>query len=79
MDRATREAHTFKGLAHMIEATTLRNLALGIETALAAGDRERVLSLLDGLEIEMSPVLAAIQAAIDHATNEIAGGQPATG
>ena len=76
MDRATREAHTFKGLALMIEATALPDLALDIETALAAGDRERGLALLDQLDSELPPVLRAIQAAIDQATNGITGGQP---
>jgi HPt (histidine-containing phosphotransfer) domain-containing protein len=76
MDRATREAHTFKGLALMIEATALPDLALDIETALAAGNRERGLALLDQLDSELPPVLRAIQAAIDQATNGITGGQP---
>jgi CheY-like chemotaxis protein len=68
MDRAIREVHTFKGLAYMIEAIELGDLALGIETALAAADIKEGLGLVDRLETRLLPLLGAIRAAIDEDT-----------
>jgi HPt (histidine-containing phosphotransfer) domain-containing protein len=64
MDQAAREIHTFRGLASTIEAIELRNLSLGIETALAAGDIAVALALLDRLETALRPLISSIKAAI---------------
>ena len=60
MDKAFREAHSFKGLAHTIEAIEIRDIATDIETALASAKIETGLALLDRLEAGLRPLLAAI-------------------
>jgi len=65
MIRATREAHTLKGGAGIIEAGVVRELAARLEAALTFGDIEAGLNLLNQLECELLPLLAAIRSALD--------------
>ena len=71
IDRAAREVHTFKGLAHTIEATELRDIATDIETALAAAEIDKGLALIERLESRLPPLLAAIEAAIGDSGAEL--------
>ena len=73
METAGREAHTFKGQAGMIEASELRDLAITIETTLAAGDVEGCKTLLDRLDIVIVPILAAIRAGTENAAAAMPG------
>jgi len=62
---AIREAHTLKGAAGIIEAGEVRELATGLEAALAAGDISGGLAWLDRLDAQLDPLLAAINAALE--------------
>jgi len=64
IERATREAHTLKGSAAMIDAAEVAELASRLEMALAAEDS--LSPLLDQLEKKLTPLLTAISAAIRH-------------
>jgi len=62
---AVREAHTLKGAAGIIEAGEVRELATGLEAALAAGDISGGLAWLERLDARLDPLLAAINVALE--------------
>ena len=65
MERASREAHTLKGAAGMIEAREIYNLAIDLEHALTAGDLDPAEDLLDRLDPMLVKVVNAARAAIE--------------
>jgi len=65
IERAGRAAHTLKGLAGMVEAREVVELAAGLETALAVSDSDPVPELLGRLEATLAALVRAIQAALD--------------
>ena len=62
---ASREAHTLKGMSGMVEAREIHGLALAIEQVLKTGDAATGNALIDRLEVELVPILAAIRNAVD--------------
>jgi len=65
MERASREAHTLKGAAGMIEAREIYNLAIDLEHALTPGDLDPAEDLLDRLDPMLAKVVNAARAAIE--------------
>ena len=64
VETATRHAHTLKGSAGMLEAAQVQRSALAVETALIAFDYEKLPSLLDQLQADLSSVVHAIRRAV---------------
>jgi hypothetical protein len=58
-EEAQRLAHTLKGVAGTLEARELSAAAAEVESALREGERYRLPHLLEGLELALSPALAA--------------------
>ncbi|HLA34591.1 MAG TPA: Hpt domain-containing protein, partial [Rhodocyclaceae bacterium] len=58
-EEATRLAHSLKGVAATLEAKSLAAAALIVERACAAGQRDGLSGLIDVLEQEIAPALAA--------------------
>ena len=61
---AGREAHTFKGLAGMIEAKEIVGITEGIEAGLEASDILGVMGLVDKLEEQFPSLLTSIKLAV---------------
>jgi CheY-like chemotaxis protein len=79
IERAAREAHTLKGVAGMIEAVDLPDLAARVETALTATDIDAALTLLDPLEIAISALTKAIRTALSTSEDHPPTGAPLHG
>jgi len=66
---ATREAHSLKGAAGMIDAHAISASAANIEAALNAQDLQQGIALIDELESELPPLLDALRYSILPETN----------
>ena len=58
-DEAQRLAHSLKSLAAALEANQLADAAFAVEKALRAGHRETLSPLIDSLDKELAPAVAA--------------------
>ena len=79
IDKATRAAHTLKGLAGQIEAGDVVVLAADIEAAMKGANTDLALQLINVLDPKLSPLLVAIQFAVTGGSLENSDGGTAHG
>ena len=72
-EEAQRLAHSLKSLAAALEANQLSDAAFAVEKALCAGHRETLSPLIDILETELAPAIAAAAT-----ISQMSSGLPAT-
>ncbi|WP_085373460.1 ATP-binding protein [Magnetospirillum sp. ME-1] len=78
-ETAGRDAHTFKGLAGMIEAKEIVGITEDIEAGLEASDISGVMRLVDNLEGLFLPLLASIKDAVGSSGLEFSNGDQSRG
>ena len=71
---ASRDAHTLKGAAGMIEARGVYDRAADLETALNAGDLDRARNLLDRIDPMLTGVISTARLVVENSGLPIDGG-----